>query len=190
MAAVRRVALLAVAVCLLAPTAALASGSDVIKDCTLDGTLSKKYTQKEYSSALGDIPTDVDEYTDCRDVIRRAQLGDTSGTGSNGSGAAGVGGIPGAGGGPGGTAGGGAIDPLAGATPEELAAIKKARSGGNKPVKIAGRLVQPGHLGFSSLSAVDTVPTPLLLVLILAALAAAAAGGAAVQRRVLARRAA
>jgi hypothetical protein len=188
-AAVRRVILIAVALCLLAPTAALASGADVITDCTDDGRLSKKYTQKEYSAALGDIPTDVDEYTDCRDVIRRAQLGDTSGTGSSDSSTS-VGAVPGAGGGPGGTAGGAVIDPLAGATPQERAAIEKARSGGSKPVKIAGRLVQPGHLGFSSLSSIDTLPTPLLLVLIVAALAAGGAGGALLQRRVLARRAA
>ena len=188
MIAVRRLLVTAVALSLLAPTAALASGADVIKDCTDDGRLSKKYSQKEYSSALGDIPTDVDEYTDCRDVIRRAQLGDTSGTGSGSSGAAGaVGGAPG---GPGGPAGGaGAGDPLAGATPQERAAIEKARSGGNKPVKIAGRLVQPGHLGFSGLDAIDTLPTPLLIVLIVAALAAGGAGGALLQRRVLARRA-
>ena len=189
MAVVRRVILIAVALCLLAPTAALASGADVITDCTDDGRLSKKYTQKEYSSALGDIPTDVDEYTDCRDVIRRAQLGDTSGTGTSGGSGAAVGGVPGSGG-PGGPAGGAAVDPLAGATPQERAAIEKARSGGSKPVKIAGRLVQPGHLGFSSLSSVDTLPTPLLLVLIVAALAAGGAGGALLQRRVLARRAA
>src|SRR3954463_13196011 len=96
--AVRRLLPTAVALCLLTPTVALASGEDVINDCTLDGRLSKKYSQKEYAQALGDIPTDVDEYTDCRDVIRRAQLGDTSGGGSSNNGG-GVGGVPGATGG-------------------------------------------------------------------------------------------
>jgi hypothetical protein len=190
-AAVRRLLATAAALCLMTPAAALASGDDVIKDCGDDGHLSKKYSQKEYSDALGNIPTDVDEYTDCRDVIRRAQLGDTSGTGSSaGAGAAGVGG-PGSGGGVGGSgsAAGGAADPLAAASPEERAAIEKARSGGGKPVKIAGRLVQPGNLGFSGLNAIDTVPTPLLIVLIVAALAAGGAGGALLQRRVHARRA-
>lgn len=190
MTPLRRLVLIAcAAVCLLAPASAWASGNDVIRDCTDDGQLSKKYTQQEYAQALGDIPTDVDEYTDCRDVIRRAQLGDTSGGG-------GTGGSTGGGGGGGGgttTGSGGGVtgapgDPLAGASPKELASIRSASSGGGKPVKIAGRLVQPGNLGFGGLGAPEDLPTALLIILIVTGLAVAGGGGALLRNHVLARR--
>ncbi|MCW3000016.1 MAG: hypothetical protein JWN65_3565, partial [Solirubrobacterales bacterium] len=105
-----RAAILAsvLAVACVAPATALASGSTVVSDCALDSKLDKTYTAKEYKDALKNIPTDVDEYTDCRDVIRRAQLaqagaGNSSGGGgSSGSGAGGTGGSTGTGGGSGG----------------------------------------------------------------------------------------
>jgi len=178
-AAVRRGIVIAVAVCLLAPAAALASGQAVITDCTDDGQLSNKYSQKDYASALADIPTDVDEYTDCRDVIKRAQTGGTGG-GSGGSG------------GPGGTgstpAGG---DPLASATPAEKAALTAAQANGaSKPVEIGGKLVQPGQLGFGGLGSPTTLPASLIAVLVALGIAAAAAGAMYVRNRVIARRAA
>ena len=78
----RTLSSLCAAFVLLVPSAALASGSTVVRDCTDDGKLSKRYSQSEYRDALANLPTDVDEYTDCRDVIRRAQL---SAAGSGGS---------------------------------------------------------------------------------------------------------
>jgi hypothetical protein len=90
--------ILTLALALLAlPGLAHASAADVIRDCTLDSRLDRTYTQKELRGALANLPSDVDEYTNCRDVIRAAQL---------------------AGGSRGGTAGGGgtAADPGAGAS--------------------------------------------------------------------------
>ena len=93
--------------CVLVPAApALASGNDVIKDCVRNGRLTKQYSQQEYRSALANLPTDVDEYTDCRDIIRKGQLGIGGGAPSPPP--------PGA--------AGGAPDPYAGATPDEVAA--------------------------------------------------------------------
>jgi hypothetical protein len=66
---------------LAAATAAPALGSPtgVIRDCSEDGILNGKYSQSELDRALEQLPSDLDEYTDCRAVIRRAQLGSAAG---------------------------------------------------------------------------------------------------------------
>src|SRR4051794_41388777 len=77
-----------------APAAtALASGGKVVRDCTDDGVLQGHYSQKDLRDALSSIPSDVDEYTNCRDIIRRAAFGGAGG-GSGGKGGTG-GGSPG-----------------------------------------------------------------------------------------------
>ena len=173
----RRLLITAVLGCLLLPAAAWASGHAVIKDCTDDGVIQGHYSQQDYKDALNNLPTDVDEYTDCRDVIKRAQLGGTGG-GSGGSG------TPGAGGATGG-------DPLAGATAAERAAVEAARSGGaTKPIHIGGQLVQPGKLGFGGLGSPTTLPGSLIAVLVALGIAAAAAAATHVRNRVIARRSA
>lgn len=164
----------AVVLCLLVPAApALASGDAVIKDCVRNGRLTKQYSQREYRSALANLPTDVDEYTDCRDIIRRAQLGLGSGGGGGSPPSAGA---PGA-----------APDAYSGATPEEVAAAKRdidlARSGAPGR-RIGSDVVTPGALSFSHLGAVSELPTSLLVLAILIAAAALAVGGYLVANRV------
>ena len=174
----RRLLITAVLGCLLLPAAAWGSGAAVIKDCTNDGVIQGHYSQQDYKDALANLPTDVDEYTDCRDVIKRAQTGGAGG-GSGGPGA------------PGGTSGGTPTggDPLASATPAEKAALAKAQAvGASKPVEIGGKLVQPGKLGFGGLGSPTTLPASLIAVLVALGLAAAAAGAMYVRNRVIARR--
>jgi len=172
----RRLLITAVLGCLLLPAAAWASGHAVIKDCTDDGVIQGHYSQKDYKDALNNLPTDVDEYTDCRDVIKRAQLGGTGG-GSGGPGTPGAGASPSGG------------DPLAGATAAERAAIGAARSGGaTQPIRIGGKLVQPGRLGFGGLGSPTTLPGSLIAVLVALGIAAAAAAATYVRNRVIARR--
>lgn len=77
-----RTSLVVIAVLLLGlPAAAHASGADVIRDCAQDGQLNKHYTQKELRDAYNNLPSDIDEYTDCRAVIRAAM---GIGSGNNG----------------------------------------------------------------------------------------------------------
>jgi hypothetical protein len=174
----RRLLITAVLGCLLLPAAAWASSSAVIKDCTDDGVIQGHYSQQDYKNALANLPTDVDEYTDCRDVIKRAQTGGGSGGGGSAGGGTG-----------GGTPAGG--DPLASATPAERAAVAAARAGGaDNPVRIGGKLVQPGKLGFGGLGSPTTLPGSLIAVLVALGIAAAAAGATYVRNRVIARRAA
>jgi hypothetical protein len=78
---IRLAALLAVLALMSALTApaAGASADAVIRDCSEDGVLNGHYTQSEIKSALKQLPSDIDEYTDCRSVIRAAQLGNAGG---------------------------------------------------------------------------------------------------------------
>src|SRR3954447_25681439 len=92
---------------LLAPATARAGGAAVIRDCTDDGRLEGHYTQRDLRDALSSIPSDVDEYTNCRDVIRRAAFSAGAGGGGKGGGSAGAPGGAGGGSGSGGGSAGG-----------------------------------------------------------------------------------
>ena len=138
------------------PAVAVASPEEIFEDCQ-DGRLDKRYSAKDYRQALNGLPTDIDEYTNCRDVIRRAQLG------FDGDAAGGAGGSGGGGGG--GVAvdeNGRPIDPLLDATPEERAAVMAARA--NRTPKITAAGARPGDAG-------SALPLPLVIVLVLTAVA-------------------
>src|SRR3954467_14465540 len=101
----RRLLVLVTTLLLVQAVPALASGGKVIRDCTDDGRLQGKYTQRDLRDALSSLPSDIDEYTNCRDVIRRAAFGGAGGSGG-GTGGSGGGGTGGSGGSPGGEFGG------------------------------------------------------------------------------------
>ncbi|HEU4974728.1 MAG TPA: hypothetical protein VFT50_06525 [Baekduia sp.] len=177
---------LALAAALCAPSLAHASGAAVVRDCA-DGTLDKTYSQKDYADALAHMPADVDEYTDCRDVIRRAQLGGAGGGPGGGSGFGGLG-SPGGGldDGTGVTDPGG--DPLAGATPEERASFAQAvaaATASTPTVKLDGRPITAGDLGGSTAHDLSSLPTPLLVLLALLVAAGLGGAGVAARRRVV-----
>jgi hypothetical protein len=186
---------LAFVLVLALPALAHASSSALIKDCTFDGVINGSYSTKDYSDALANLPADVDEYSDCRDQIRRAQLGaggkgGSSGSGggtAGGAGVAGGGGTTGggaAGNGDTGTGGGGLADPLATASPAELASFQKAVQSGNTPVALDGRPVTPGTLGGAKTSGLSDLPTPLLVMLVLLAAGGIGAAGFGTKRLV------
>jgi hypothetical protein len=154
--------LLAVLVC--AP-AALADGTrtKILRECQ-DGRLTGTYTSSQIRDALNNIPDDIDQYSDCRDVLRRALLNQA---GSSGSNSGGVGG-PGAGGISGGGGGGGG-QPLTPSTDADRKALDQAATAGSQPVQIAGRAVTPGE------GVRNSLPTTLLVVLILLGVAAVVA---------------
>ncbi|HMJ36470.1 MAG TPA: hypothetical protein VK501_21380 [Baekduia sp.] len=185
---------LALVFALALPALAHASGSALIRDCTLDGVINKTYSAKDYADALANLPADVDEYSDCRDQIKRAQLAASGSGGSSSSGGGGTtgGGTTGGGttGGSGdtGTAGGGAVDPLATASPQERAAFQKAVVAGNAPVKLDGRPLTPGTLGGAKSSSITDLPTPLLVMLALLAAGAVCAAALGTKRLVDGRR--
>jgi hypothetical protein len=181
----------------LAPTAAFAgAGTKVVTDCADDSKLSKKYSAAEYADALKHIPTDVDEYTDCRDVIKRAQLGlgtgSSSGSGGGSGGSGGTGSSSGSGGettggtGSGATSGGAPATPgnglndydatLAGASAADRAAITQATGSAPAAVQIGGEELKSNSLGHGDLGSLNSLPAPLVVVLLLLALGTVAAG--------------
>jgi hypothetical protein len=61
-----------VAVLLVAASPALAGTREQILQQCQDGRLTGNFTVKEIRDARNHIPTDIDQYSDCRDVLSRA----------------------------------------------------------------------------------------------------------------------
>jgi hypothetical protein len=151
-----------------AAMAATAHGApiDVIRDCSEDGSLNRDYSQRDLSGALDELPSDLDEYTDCRSVIRAAQLAGARGK-NKGSARRGL----------------NNVDTATPATPEERSQLKHGASSAG-PVKIGGRRLAPGDTGapFAAAGLGTDLPTPVLLVLILLGLAMLSGVGYAARR--------
>jgi len=146
--------------------AAIASPMTVIRDCSEDGILNDKYSQSELDGALDQLPSDLDEYTDCRAVIRRAQLG-AAGDGPRGSKR---------------PAAADRVDAAAPPTAGEQRQIGKA-SDSDDPVRIGGEGVRPGESGEPFKAAGFGTDLPALVLVVLIALGASTLAGAAVAAR-------
>ena len=157
------------------PAANAASTTQILRDCADDGVLQGDYKPAELRKARQNIPTDTDEYTDCRDVLARAAAAGVAGSGS----------------GSGGTGGAGSSEnqPLESPnTPEGKAAIGKAAGeGAPDPIRLGGRSVLPGTAGLSSDAVRNELPTPLIIVLALLGAAALATLSPFFRRQVIAR---
>jgi hypothetical protein len=163
--------LLAILVC--APAAlAVSTRTKILQECQ-DGRLTGTYTSRQIRDALNNIPDDIDQYSDCRDVLRRALLNQAGNSGNNDGGGVGGGGI---GGGPGDSVGSG--QPLTPSTDADRKALDDAAASGGRPLQIAGRNVTPGEGDLR-----NSLPTTLIVVLALLAAAAVAAIGPYVRRQ-------
>jgi hypothetical protein len=168
---IRQLLFLGALAVLALPAPAFASADQVIRDCVLDGKLDHKYSNSELRKARNNLPTDLDEYSDCRDVIAAAIKGGSD----RGIGA--------------GSPGVGATDPAgeAAARADDQADLAALASGkGPKPsVDVGGTNLAPDSSGFFNLGgAANEVPLPLLLALILLSLFALASGLGALRERV------
>lgn len=142
-----------------APAAMAGTRADIVRDCFDDGKLDGNYTASQIRDARNNLPADVDQYSDCRDVLARA-------LGGSGSDAVAGGGAPG--GGPG--------EPLKPSGPEEQRALDAAAAqGGDKPVEVGATTVVPGAAGLGAHATRNDIPPTLLAALILLGLAALAA---------------
>jgi hypothetical protein len=189
---------------LVVPAARAADPTTVIKDCEDDSVLQGNYTLSELRQARSHLPSDIDEYSDCRDVLARAiavkTSSSSSGSGGGGQGGGGGGTSSGGGGsssgaGSSGGGGGGGSDHyeppvmIKPTTPADHKALTEAATQGAAPVSLDGKAVMPG--GASRLVADvgrNTLPTTLVLVLIMLALAAVLGGGLRIRNRVVAHR--
>ena len=153
----------AIAVALMATVLAAApaagSANDVIRDCSEDGVLNGHYSHKELAKALDKLPSDLDEYTDCRAVIRSAELGSAK----KSKGAPGV---------------SGNVDTTSPPSADEQKKLNDAAKSAG-PVEIGGQNVTPG---FRAAGVGGDLPT-LVLVVLVALLGTMVAGAAlAIQR--------
>jgi len=146
----------------LAPPASADIGATIIERCT-QGKSIGGYTQQDYRRALQELPTEVEEYSECGNVIRRAEL---AAAGAGGSGL-----------------GGGSVTatPLTPAEQRGLAAIARKPA---PALRVGGQLVHPGvvHAGISS--AFSSLPNALLAVLALIAAAALTLAARTIRNRV------
>lgn len=167
---VRQLLLLSALALLLLPAAARASA---LTDCTQDNKLDHKYSNSELQKALDSLPTDSNEYSNCREILAGAIQGgsDKGGgrpknTGPNGQ-------------------------PLSSGEQskrvkdsQELASLTGADRRAPS-VDVGGHTLQPGSNGLYHLaSSSNDLPTPLLLALIALALLALTGALLALRTRV------
>jgi hypothetical protein len=161
---VRQVVLLLLAACVLAiPATAHASYKGVIQDCAEDGVLDHHYPTKDLVKAKKHLPSDLDEYSDCREVIGAAIGGPRR---------------------PHKSGGGGGTPPAKVASANDHKALQQATAGGKPKLRIGNRRVEPGSNGLFNLSGSNGLPLPLLLSLIAVGLLATGGGFYALRRRI------
>ena len=142
------------------------SAITVIRDCSEDGVLNGKYSASELERALDQLPSDLDEYTDCRSVIRRAQLGSAGGKHRRAK--------P--------DAVSDRVDSVAPPNPTEAGEIANA-TGADESVRIGGTGVRPGESGAAFDSAGFGTDLPPLVLIVLIALGASTLAVAALTGR-------
>ena len=148
-----------------APAANAASTTQILRDCADDGVLQGDYSPAELRRARQNIPTDTDEYTDCRDVLARAAVAGVAARGGSGSSSAGLGGT--------GAAGGDGSPPAEPDSPEGRQIVGEAgKQPPPGPMTIGGRSVIPGTASLAANGVRNDLPTGLLVALILLGLCA------------------
>ena len=151
----------------------------IIKDCIDDGKIDGHYSKGDLKDAYDNVPTDVNEYTDCKAAIGRALAAMNTGGG-------GAGGGPGGGGGPPANP---ALATPSGAqagSPADLKALKAASGGGTpRPnVSVGGHMVSPATGGLTRVAdAANSLPGPVVAALIAVIVLCLAGSLAAVWRR-------
>ena len=155
------------------PAANAAGTTEILRDCADDGVLQGNYKPSDLRKARKNIPTDTDEYTDCRDVLARAAAEGVAASGGGGSG---------------GGSGGSSRDFADPNTPEGRQIVgETARRGAPQAMQIGGRAVVPGTAGFAANAVRNGLPTSVIIALALLGAGALAALTPYVRRHVVAR---
>jgi hypothetical protein len=141
-------------------------GATIIDRCTHGQSLSG-FSQQDYRRALQELPTEVEEYSDCGSLIRNAQIAAAGGR-SAGAGAAAL-----------------TATPL---TPAERSVLNRVPKVGGEPFVVGGTIVHPGVVHVGVASALSSLPNPLLAILAFLLACALVLAGGALRNRVRARR--
>lgn len=151
-----------------ASPAVAASRAEIIRDCADDGHLQGDYTAQELRDARKNLPSDVAEYTDCTDVLRRAELGAEGGGPPGGPGVFG-----GETGRPGVTTDPGPepTPPLVPETDADRVALDESRRAPERPVTVGGEELVAGASPLRDGYRANSVPSSLVITLVLLALA-------------------
>jgi hypothetical protein len=169
---------LTLVVALALPTLAHASGDDVIRDCAEDGDLDQDYSDEELEDAERNMPSDIEQYSDCGDVIAQAQAGGR-GNGKDG----GTGGANGIGGGTGGGSDGGGYRNSV--TGDDVAGGEGGTQSDNNELGVRKQQAEEGiapDTSAATAAGADVgnddggLPTPALVAIALLGLAAVAGG--------------
>jgi hypothetical protein len=198
----RRLVVLITLFCVAMPVAAASgdarSGRQVVRDCVSDGTLDRRWSSQDIKDGLAELPTDIDEYTDCRAVLEEAydsalareKRREASGGGSGGSGGGsdtdgggGIGGSDSGGTGTGSEADVFGVTGEAGPTADEQSALDEAAQSGGQ-VGVDGGSEEPGGPGLAQSYTTNSFPVPLIVALVLLVLAALGGLAYALRRRV------
>ncbi|HKP21933.1 MAG TPA: hypothetical protein VJT68_10475 [Thermoleophilaceae bacterium] len=167
---IRHLFALALLAMLALPAPAFASANQVVRDCVYDGKLDRQYSNAELRKARDHLPSDADEYSDCRDVIAAAIKG-----GSDRSGGATSPGLS-------------ATDPAAEAAAQaadQSALAEVANSDKAPELNVGGQGLKPDNSGFFNLGgAANQVPAPLLIALLLVCATAIVTGLGSARERV------
>jgi hypothetical protein len=141
-------ALVAVLAAVAATSARADVGATIIERCTKGKSLAG-FSQQAYRQALAEVTAEVNEYSECSNLIRKAELaaaGQRAGTAGSGGPAA-------------------LTANVAPPTPTEQHELQSAHSAGASPLKVGEQTVVPGVVHADIASAVSSLPTPLLALL-------------------------
>jgi hypothetical protein len=127
-------------------------GATIIERCAQGQSLAG-FSQQAYSKALREMPAEVNEYSDCANLIRKAQLA-AAGGGGGGAG----------GGGPNGSINS-LVANVAPPTAAEQHTLAQAESSPAAPVHVGAGVVNPGVVHVGIASAVSSLPTPVIALL-------------------------
>jgi hypothetical protein len=133
--------------------------STIIERCTHGQSLGG-FSRGAYRKALRELPTDVSEYSDCEELIRKAAL----------AAGGGIGGGPGSGG------------YVAPPTPAEQETLTRAAHSPPPAVKVGNDSVQPGVVPVNLASALNSLPAPLMALLAALVALGAVAGVSALRK--------
>jgi hypothetical protein len=161
-------ALVALALLTLASSALASQAQTILEKCG-HGEPFSGYSQNAYREALKQMPTGVSEYSECANLIRKAELAA-------------------AGGGAGPATGGPSFSVALPLTPSERRAVQSAHRNGSAPVQVGSEPVRPGVVQANIASAVNTLPHSLFAVLAFMLAGALVLAVGEVRKRVRARR--
>ena len=144
-----------------------------ITDCNTDGDLDKQYSNERLRKAIENLPTDLDEYSNCREILSGAITSGSDKGGNRPTVGADGSPLP--------------ADEQAARTQdtEDLAAITADPEKSPPSVQVGDEKVEPGSNGlFDLASASNDLPVPLLVALIALALVALIGGLVAMRERI------